>query len=54
MLEDGPELPRSFDPHAEEEGEGFEGMYTQGCTKIEKSRLYAYSGMAVGVRAVSG
>jgi hypothetical protein len=39
ILEDGPELPKSSGPHAEVGGEVLEGMYVQGCTSIEESRL---------------
>jgi hypothetical protein len=39
VLEDGPELPKSPDPRAEEGGEVLEGMYAQGCMPIEESRI---------------
>jgi hypothetical protein len=34
IVEDGPELPKSSGPHAEEGGEVLEGMYAQGRTTI--------------------
>jgi hypothetical protein len=48
ILEDGPELPKSSGPHAEEGGEVLEGMYAQGCTTIEESRI------GVGKRRAGG
>jgi hypothetical protein len=46
ILEDGPEIPTVGGPHAEEGGEILEGMYAEGCTSIEDSRLHAQSGRA--------
>jgi hypothetical protein len=54
ILEDGPELPKSSGSHAEERGEILEGMYTQGCTMIEESRIRADSGRAGGPGRILG
>jgi hypothetical protein len=48
ILEDGTELPKSLGPHAEEGGEVLEGMYAQGRTTIEESRIRGRSGRAWG------
>jgi hypothetical protein len=48
ILEDGLELLKSSGPHAEEGGEVLEGMYAQGCTTIEESRVRGRSGRAGG------
>jgi hypothetical protein len=48
ILEDGPELPDSSGPCAEEGGETLEGMYAQGCMMIEESSIRGRSGRAGG------
>jgi hypothetical protein len=48
ILDDGPEIPKSLGPHTEEGGEALEGMYAQGCTTIEDSRIRGRSGRAGG------
>jgi hypothetical protein len=44
ILEDGPWLRAVSGPHADEGGEILEGMYAQGCTSIEDSRIHGRSG----------
>jgi hypothetical protein len=39
ILEDGPCLPAESGPHADEGGEILSGMFAQGCTGIEESRI---------------
>jgi hypothetical protein len=48
ILDDGPELPKGFGPYAEEGGEVLEGMYAQGCTRIEEAKTQGRSGRAGG------
>jgi hypothetical protein len=54
ILEDGPWLIVVSGPHADEGGEILEGMYAQGCTSIEDSRIRARSGRAGGLDIGSG
>jgi hypothetical protein len=53
ILEDGPELPKSSGPHAEDGGEILDGMHAQGCTTIEDSRTREKSGREGGLGTVS-
>jgi hypothetical protein len=46
IIGDGPELPKSFGPHADEGGEVLEWMYAQGCTTIEESKITGRPGRA--------
>jgi hypothetical protein len=48
ILEDRPELPKVPRPHVEEGGEVLEGMYANGYTSMEESRIPANSGKAEG------
>jgi hypothetical protein len=48
IFEDGPELSKSSRPHGDEGGEVLEGMYRQGCTTIEESRIRGQPGRAGG------
>jgi hypothetical protein len=54
ILEDGPWLIAVSGSHADEGGEILEGMYAQGCTSIEDSRIRGRSGMAGGPDTGSG
>jgi hypothetical protein len=54
ILEDEPWLIAVSGPHADEGGEILEGMYAQGCTSIEDSRIRGGSGMARGLYTGSG
>jgi hypothetical protein len=54
ILEDGSWLIAVYGPHADEGGEVLEGMYAQGCTSIEDSRIRGRSGRAGGVDTGSG
>jgi hypothetical protein len=54
ILEDGPWLIAVSGPHTDEGGEILEGMYAQGCTTIEDSRIRGGSGRAGGLDTGSG
>jgi hypothetical protein len=54
ILEDGPELPKTSESHADPGGEVLEGMYTEGCISIEEARIRGSSGGAGGLGTVSG
>jgi hypothetical protein len=49
ILEDRPWLLAVSGPYADEGGEILEGMYAQGCTSIEDSRIRGRSGRAGGL-----
>jgi hypothetical protein len=54
ILEDGPRLLAVPGQHADEGGEILEGMYAQGCTSIEDSRIRGRSGREGGLDTGSG
>jgi hypothetical protein len=54
ILEDRPWLIAVSGPHADEGGKILEGMYAQGWTNIEDSRIRGRSGMAGGLDTGSG
>jgi hypothetical protein len=47
-LEDRPEIPKVSGPHVEEGREVRWGMYADGCTSLEQSKISARSGRAGG------
>jgi hypothetical protein len=46
ILEDGPELPKVAGSHADPGGEVLEGMYAEGRTSADQSRIRGQSGSA--------
>jgi hypothetical protein len=54
VLDDGPELPKSSSPHAEEGGEVLEGMYAQGSMTMEEEKIRRRSGRAWGQVSAAG
>jgi hypothetical protein len=53
ILEDGPTLPEAPGTHEYEGGEVLEGMYAEGCTSLEESRIHGQLRRAGGQISVS-